>query len=54
MINPGLGFNSFKTARRTLKRIETSHMIKKGQIENLNRDALSEITFRYGLFDIIA
>ena len=54
MIKPGLGFKSFKTARRTLKGIEAFHMIKKGQIENLNRDALSEIVFIYGLFDIAA
>jgi len=54
MIKPGLGFKSFKTARRTLKGIEAFHMIKKGQIENLNRDALSEIAFIYELFDIVA
>ena len=54
MIKPGLGFKSFKTARRTLKGIEAFHMIKKGQIENLSRDALSEVAFIDRLFDIVA
>jgi len=54
LIRPGLGFKSFKTARWTLKGIEALHMIKKGQIENLNRDALSEVEFINGLFDLVA
>ena len=54
MIKPGLGFQSFKTARRTLKGIEAFHMIKKGQIENLSRDALSEVAFIDELFDLAA
>ncbi|MEM9148934.1 MAG: IS6 family transposase [Cyanobacteria bacterium P01_F01_bin.3] len=31
--NPGLGFNSFNTARRTLKGYEAMNMIRKGQIK---------------------
>ena len=52
LIIHGLGVKSFKTARWTLKGIEALHMIKKGQIENLNRDALSEVEFINGLFDL--
>ena len=54
LIRPGLGFKSFKTARWTLKGIEAFHMIRKGQIENLSRDALSEVALINGLFDLAA
>jgi len=32
-VNPGLGFGSFHTARRTIQGYEVMHMIRKGQIE---------------------
>jgi len=54
LIRHGLGFKSFKTARWTLKGIEAFHMIRKGQIEILSRDALSEVVFINGLFDLAA
>jgi transposase, IS6 family len=31
-INPGLGFGSFRTARRTFRGYEAMHMIRKGQL----------------------
>jgi transposase, IS6 family len=34
-VNPGLGFGSFRTARRTLQGYGAMHMIKKGQIEGI-------------------
>ena len=40
IIKPGLGFKSFNTERKTLKGIEVFHMIKKGQVDNINRCAL--------------
>jgi len=39
-----LGFGSLETAEKTLCRIETMHMIKKGQIEEI-RSVLSEVEF---------
>lgn len=37
-----LGFKSFNTEHRTLKGIETIHMIKKGQIDNLSQGVIFE------------
>jgi IS6 family transposase len=36
LINPGLGFGSFRTARRTLAGYEVMAMIRKGQIRNIS------------------
>jgi len=49
-----LGFQSFHTAIQTLKGIEIMHMIKKGQVENLNRCVLAEVNFINQLFGITA
>ncbi len=54
IISPMLGFKSFNTAWRTLKGIEAFHMIKKGQVENLNRCVLSEVIFINKLFGLSA
>ena len=45
-----LGFQSFCTAVKTLKGIEIMHMIRKGQIDTLNRCVLDEINFINKLF----
>jgi transposase-like protein len=42
LVNPGMGFGSFNTARRTLKGYEIMHMIRKGQIEKVERGAVKE------------
>jgi IS6 family transposase len=34
-VKPGLGFHSFRTARKTLSCCETMHMIRKGQIQGI-------------------
>ena len=36
-VNPGLGFFSFKTARRTIGGYETINMIRKGQVEGIGK-----------------
>ncbi len=54
IIKLGLGFKSFKTARKMLKGIEAFHMIRKGQIEGINRCALVEIEFINKLFALVA
>ena len=43
-VKPLLGFDSFKTAEKTICRIETIHMIRKGQIEEI-QSALSVVQF---------
>ena len=37
LIRPGLGFCSFPTAWRTTRGYETMHMIRKGQIEGIEK-----------------
>ncbi len=54
IIRPMLGFQSFCTAIKTLKEIEIMHMIRKGQIDALNRCVLSEVNFINKLFGITA
>ena len=54
IVRPMLGFQSFHTAIKTLKGIEITHMIKKGQVETLNRCASAEVNFINQLFGIAA
>ena len=49
-----LGFQSFFTASKTIKGIEIMHMIKKGQVDTLNRRVLAEVNFINKLFGIAA
>ena len=53
VVNPGLGFSSFNTARRTLKGYEAMHMIRKGQIEGVGKgEIVSQVKFIEKLFGI--
>ena len=54
IVRPMLGFQSFHTAIKTLKGIEIMHMIKKGQVDTLNRCVLNEVNFINQLFGIAA
>jgi len=47
-----LGFQSIYTAIKTLKGIEAMNLIKKGQVDTLNRFVLAEINFINKLFGI--
>jgi transposase-like protein len=51
-VKPGLGFNSFETAWRTLQGYETMHMIRKGQVGA--REIESQVAFIDGLFGLAA
>ncbi len=53
IVNPMLGFQSFRSANKTLKGIEAMNMIKKGQIKNLNYSVLNEVKYINQLFDIV-
>src|SRR5262245_43526774 len=54
-VNPGLGFSGFNTARRTIKVYEAMNMIRKGQIEGVERkDIRGQVGFVAGLFRIAA
>lgn len=40
LVKPGMGFGSFKTARRTLRGYEIMNMIRKGQIQGVAKGAV--------------
>jgi len=40
LINPGMSFGSFNSARRTIKGYEVMNMICKGQINNVGKGML--------------
>ncbi len=44
LVNPGMGFGSFNTARRTLRGYEAMNMIRKGQIQGIEKgDILAQV-----------
>jgi transposase, IS6 family len=54
-VNPGLGFFSFKTARRTIKGFELMNMIRKGQIARAGKGAIQgQLRFVNSLFRVTA
>ena len=55
LVRPGLGFKRFDTARRTLQGYETMSMIRKGQVEQVQRrDGKALATFVEALFRGVA
>jgi transposase-like protein len=51
LVNPGMGFGSFNTARRTLRGYEAMNMIRKGQIQGVEkRDILAQVEFVSQIF----
>jgi hypothetical protein len=54
-VNPGLGFFSFNTARRTIGGHEIMNMLRKGQIEGIGKgDIQGQVRFVAGLFKVAA
>ncbi len=55
LTDPGLGFGSFWTARRTLAGYEAMAMIRKGQLRNIDGgDIRTQAEFIAGLFHRVA
>ena len=55
LIDPGLGFGSFRTARRTLAGYEAMVMIRKGQVRNIGgSDIKAQAEFVAILFQVVA
>jgi transposase, IS6 family len=53
--NPGLGFGSFNTARRTIQGYEAMNMIRKGQIKDVKKgDVMGQISFINQIFGVAA
>jgi transposase, IS6 family len=54
-VNPGLGFFSFNTARRTIGGYEVTNMIRKGQVEGIRKgDICGQVRFVESLFKVAA
>jgi transposase, IS6 family len=55
LTGPGLGFSSFRTARRTLAGYEAMAMMRKGQVRRIGgRDMQAQAAFIAELFDLAA
>jgi IS6 family transposase len=55
LVRPGLGFNRFRTAWRTLVGYETLAMMRKGQVKEIDgKDIVAQAAFVNALFDIAA
>lgn len=55
LINPGMSFGSFNSARRTIKGYEAMNMIRKGQINNVEKgDIIGQISFINQIFGLAA
>ncbi len=55
LVNPGMGFGSFNTARRTLRGYEAMNMIRKGQIQGIEKgDILGQVGFVCQIFGVAA
>ncbi len=55
LVNPGMGFGSFNTARRTLRGYELMNMIRKGQISGVEKgDILGQVEFVSKIFGVAA
>ncbi len=53
IVNPMLGFQSFRSANKTLKGIEAMNMVKKGQVNNLNYSVRNEVKYINQLFGMV-
>jgi len=52
-VKPGLGFQSFHTAWRTLRGYEMMHMIRKRQVEGVKKgDVKNQIKFIENMFEL--
>ena len=55
LVQPGLGFGSLRTARRTLAGYEAMAMVRKGQVRDVGgQDMRAQATFVAGLFEVAA
>ncbi len=43
LVKPGMGFFSFQTAWRTLQGYEVMNMMRKGQLQGVNKDPLCQV-----------
>lgn len=55
LVKPEMGFTSFNTARRTLRGYEAMNIIRKGQIQGVEKgNILGQLEFVYQIFGVAA
>ncbi|MBD0304890.1 MAG: DDE-type integrase/transposase/recombinase, partial [Tolypothrix sp. T3-bin4] len=55
IVKPMMGFQSFNTARRTLRAIEAMGMVRKGQVSGISQgDSVSQAKFIAAIFGVVA
>jgi transposase-like protein len=55
LVNAGMGFKSFNTARQTLKGFEAMNMVRKGQVQAVEQgDSVSQAQFIAAIFGVAA
>ncbi len=55
LVNPGMWFGSFNTARRTLRGYEAMNMIRKGQVQGIEKgDIKGQVEFVSQIFGVAA
>ncbi len=55
LVKPGMGFGSFKTARRTIKGYEIMNMLRKGKVKKVEKGAVTErVKFIAEIFGVVA
>ena len=55
LVKPGMGFGSFNTQGRTIKGYEIMNMLRKGQMEKVERGAIKErVKFVNQIFGVVA
>jgi transposase-like protein len=55
LVNPAMGLGSFNTARRTLRGYEAMNMVRKGQIQGVEKgDILAQVGFVSQIFAVAA
>jgi len=55
LVNAGMGFVTVNTARRTLRGYEAMNMIRKGQIQGIEKgDILGQVEFVSQIFQVAA
>lgn len=55
LVKPAMGFGSFNTARRTIKGYEIMNMMRKGQIEKVEKGVVRErVKFVHQIFGVVA
>jgi hypothetical protein len=55
LVKPGLGFGSFETAWQTLQGYEVMHLMRKGQVQGVEKGTCKgQVTFIASLFGVVA